>query len=293
MDVNYFIDFFEKESHLKKDLFLKKFETAYVSNDLYHNLFSVQHFFDLLNFSYQFHGFPDTTLIKEGKIIPAKKYFISKANSNKILDLENISHLYIEGCTIKLKQVERFCSQLRILQESATESYKKIVKLNAYLSSCNSIGFDQHYDSHDIFCLQIEGKKEWTFYKDSEHLHDKNVDYFDVPIEMRPKKPTDIIETSKGDILFFPKGMWHSTRTLSPESLHISLGVYNFNLADFFQWASEKQYILLDNELDLVNIFSKVSKKLNPSLIEQYKKLVICNELFQKIKPLNEKQDIK
>ena len=38
------------------------------------------------------------------------------------------------------------------------------VQANAYVTPPQSQGFDDHYDVHDVFVLQVEGEKRWRIH---------------------------------------------------------------------------------------------------------------------------------
>jgi ribosomal protein L16 Arg81 hydroxylase len=101
------------------------------------------------------------------------------------------------------------------------------VQANAYLSPANSRGFDLHYDTHDVFILQVEGIKEWEFRDagaalpaaDEQHRNNANwISSLNLPIMWR-----QVLEP--GDCVYIPRGYAHQAWTQNSHSLHMTIGV--------------------------------------------------------------------
>ena len=79
--------------------------------------------------------------------------------------------------------------------------------------------------------LQIEGSKEWDLYEDHPTQYPKleHHDSFD-PQQMTPTKFT----LNKGDLLYIPRGIWHSATTADePSSETFGQSAYLPNLNSF------------------------------------------------------------
>jgi hypothetical protein len=86
----------------------------------------------------------------------------------------------------------------------------------------NAQGFPAHYDSHDVFILQVHGTKHWQI--------------FDTPIELpfrgqpfkRDETPVGAVtmdfHLQPGDMLYLPRGIMHAADTREGETLHITVG---------------------------------------------------------------------
>ena len=93
---------------------------------------------------------------------------------------------------------------------------------NVYLTPRGNQGARVHYDSHDVFVLQVAGSKRWAISGSALELPLKN-QHFDPAIHGvgEPEQ----FELSAGDAVYIPRGHLHEASATSAVSLHIALGV--------------------------------------------------------------------
>jgi hypothetical protein len=101
---------------------------------------------------------------------------------------------------------------------------------NIYLSPRSAQGFKTHYDSHDVFVLQVSGSKHWTLYDTLIELplHGQGFE----PGKHIPGAATRELTIRAGDVFYCPRGLFHSARATDEVSLHITLGVMGKTWAD-------------------------------------------------------------
>jgi len=104
------------------------------------------------------------------------------------------------------------------------------VTANAYLTPAGMSGFAPHYDDHDVFVLQLEGKKEWSLHAPLALL----------PVEPLTRIPDDrlgeplrTVTLDPGDLLYIPRGFIHYARAAHTHSLHLTVGVRTWTWVDF------------------------------------------------------------
>jgi ribosomal protein L16 Arg81 hydroxylase len=111
---------------------------------------------------------------------------------------------------------------------------------NAYLSFGGRGTFGQHWDTHDVFAIQLIGQKRWRVYPPT----------FPFPLDMHTSEssgaacPTTpvlecVLET--GDVLYVPRGFWHHVIPTDGPSLHLSVGTYAPAVHDFVMWACARR----------------------------------------------------
>jgi hypothetical protein len=105
--------------------------------------------------------------------------------------------------------------------------------VNAYAGWRTSHGFDLHWDDHDVFVLQVAGRKKWKVYGMSRaYPLARDVEPTDVP-------PSDVLWQGlleDGDLLYIPRGWWHVATPLDEPTLHLTAGINNPTGADFLGW---------------------------------------------------------
>lgn len=139
-----------------------------------------------------------------------------------IVDPARLFQQFADGGTIVFNQLHTVLPELAELCRSLEREISCRFQTNIYLTPNAAQGFPAHYDSHDVFVLQIHGVKHWLVY--------------DTPIELPFKgQPFRRDETPKGevtmefdlrpgDMLYLPRGMMHDAQTREGETCHITLG---------------------------------------------------------------------
>jgi hypothetical protein len=97
------------------------------------------------------------------------------------------------------------------------------VQANAYYTPARAQGFAVHHDTHDVFCLQVEGEKRWLVYPPVLELPLKDQKY--VPEMGEPGDPVLDVTMQAGDTLYLPRGWLHQAMTSDSASLHLTVGV--------------------------------------------------------------------
>ncbi|WP_019961007.1 cupin domain-containing protein [Woodsholea maritima] len=149
-----------------------------------------------------------------------------------IIDRGAVARHFQEGATIILPQLHL---RERILGEfvrALEQDFSAHVQTNIYLTPANAQGFKTHYDGHDVFILQVEGRKRWRLY-DSPIPTPYRGEKF-VPGQFEPGEPSDDFVLEPGDVLYIPRGLMHDAISLEGEaSLHITTGILVKTWADF------------------------------------------------------------
>jgi hypothetical protein len=143
---------------------------------------------------------------------------------------------WFQGETLIFRSLDR---RLPALSEFARQLEWDLscgVKCNLYLSPPNSKGFEAHYDTHDIFILQVLGSKYWRIGKRE----------IEAPIEAQTCDPANTriyddhanVVLNQGDLLYLPGGWIHDAETASGISCHITVGIFSNTYLDLILAAS-------------------------------------------------------
>jgi len=170
--------------------------------------------------------FPSVQLTQSGQHIDISDY---TDDARRILPHPLIEK-HRNGATIVVSQAHEKIPSLASFRRAMQNALNLKCQTNVYLSPTGKQGFNAHYDSHDVFILQVAGTKTFNFYDggiDLPYSHDGfNADSHEVgdlsmSIEMQP-----------GDTLYIPRGVLHDAIATEQTSLHITLGVYAITLRD-------------------------------------------------------------
>lgn len=104
------------------------------------------------------------------------------------------------------------------------------MQVNVYLTPPSSRGLDIHYDTHDVFVLQVSGVKHWAVYGEAIHYplaHQKREGKITDPGEAQID-----VELKPGDCLYIPRGFLHGAETVERESAHLTIGILSYTWRD-------------------------------------------------------------
>lgn len=181
--------------------------------------------------------FPRIRLTRDGERLQPGSYISHSNRGQKRISVPRLRYDKLtqelnSGATLVLDAVDELFEPLRALAEALELVFHERIQINAYASWRTSRGFDLHWDDHDVFILQVTGRKQWM-------IHGMTRPY---PLAGDPKepKPTDsplwdhILEA--GDVLYIPRGFWHVAYPLNEPTLHLTVGVHNRAGLDLLRW---------------------------------------------------------
>ncbi|HEV7376278.1 MAG TPA: cupin domain-containing protein [Pyrinomonadaceae bacterium] len=186
--------------------------------------------------------FPRLRLALDGKSLPASSYLKHTRNARQTTVIprllsDELTKQLREGATLVLDAVDELFRPLRELAEGLEYFFHEHVQVNAYAGWQTSRGFDLHFDDHDVFILQVAGRKRWKVYgmtKPYPLAQDRNL------IEKPTAGPIWEGMLEDGDLLYMPRGWWHLAEPLAEPTLHLTVGVHNRTGMDFLRWMVER-----------------------------------------------------
>jgi ribosomal protein L16 Arg81 hydroxylase len=146
------------------------------------------------------------------------------------LDVAKVYQLFEQGSTIVLAFLDTVVPALTSFCRSIESEFTFPCQTNVYLTPVGAKGARHHYDTHDVFVLQVTNSKRWTVYGTPLELPLKDQD-FDSSIHERGE-PTLSFELEAGDMAYIPRGAVHDARSADNVSLHITLGVLSYTWID-------------------------------------------------------------
>jgi ribosomal protein L16 Arg81 hydroxylase len=146
------------------------------------------------------------------------------------VDLVKVYQLFGGGCSILLQELHKWLPSLAHLCRAMEADFSAPFQTNIYLTPPNAKAFAPHYDTHDVFVLQVAGSKEWQVCPVALPLplrgqrYDSAVHQAGEPILSARLEP--------GDVLYVPRGFMHHARSAADLSLHITLGALCYTWSD-------------------------------------------------------------
>lgn len=146
------------------------------------------------------------------------------------IDVAKLYQLFGEGSTITLAFLDTVLPQLARFCRGLESEFTCPFQANIYLTPPGAQGAKVHYDTHDVFVLQVAGSKKWAIYGTPVELPLPGQD-FDAAIH-DVGQPTLEFELEAGDVAYIPRGVGHDARSTDTVSLHITAGILRFTWTD-------------------------------------------------------------
>ena len=171
--------------------------------------------------------YPDVTLKNAARDISPEEYTVD----GQALDVARLYQLFAEGSTVTLAYMDNVIPSLTKLCRGLESVFCHPFQANVYLTPPGCQGARVHYDTHDVFVLQIAGSKRWITYGAPVELPLRN-QHFD-PAVHGIGEPELQFELTAGDAVYIPRGHLHAARATNTVSLHVTLGILAYTWTDF------------------------------------------------------------
>ena len=168
---------------------------------------------------------PAFRMVKDGRQLDPRFYTRSgRVGGQPVHDLADPGRVYEQfhaGATIVLQSLHRFWPPLTRLARDLEGALTHPVQVNAYVTPPAARGLGTHRDEHDVFVLQVYGRKQWD-------VHDP---------DGRTEDPLIAAELAPGDCLYIPQRFPHAAWTAETASVHLTVGVVPTTWADVLRRA--------------------------------------------------------
>ena len=161
------------------------------------------------------------------------------------LDGGRLTALLRKGATVILNGIDGFHPPVRPVADAIEAALGGYAGINLYASWMPTRGFSTHWDDHDVFVLQVAGRKRWRLYGETR----RSPMFRDAEPAAEPREQvwSEVIEA--GDVLYVPRGWWHDARAEDGGaeggdgadgggSLHLTCSVLPFTGLEFMAWLS-------------------------------------------------------
>ncbi|HEX5411130.1 MAG TPA: cupin domain-containing protein [Terriglobia bacterium] len=170
--------------------------------------------------------YPNTVLKNAARDIGRGDYTVNGAT----LDVAKVYQLFADGSTVTLAFLDTVVPSLTRFCRALECELSFPVQANIYLTPPRAQGARPHYDTHDVFVLQVAGSKKWTVYGTPYELPLASQD-FDPAVHEKGDATLEI-DLHAGDVAYVPRGVVHEARSADEVSLHITAGILRYTWAD-------------------------------------------------------------
>jgi lysine-specific demethylase/histidyl-hydroxylase NO66 len=174
---------------------------------------------------------PFLRVAQNGTVLPAARFTGGGGAGAEITDQvidEQAMRLYGGGATLVLQGLHRLWPPLIDYARRLGTELRRPLQVNAYLTPPGSQGFSTHYDTHDVFVLQVDGTKRWRIHEpvlpDPLEKQAWGGRSDEVGATAQGEPALDVV-LAPGDALYLPRGWLHSAEAQGARSLHLTFGV--------------------------------------------------------------------
>jgi lysine-specific demethylase/histidyl-hydroxylase NO66 len=162
--------------------------------------------------------------------------------------------LFGDGATIVLQALHRVWPPIIDFVGALASELGHPVQANAYVTPPQNQGFDDHYDVHDVFVLQVSGAKRWRIHAPvwESPLRDQPWTDRRAAVQRAAAEPP-LIEAvlEPGDCLYLPRGFLHAATALGGVSTHLTLGVHTWTRLTLAEQLTAQALRSLADDADL------------------------------------------
>ncbi len=162
---------------------------------------------------------PELQLVSAAEDIRAPQYTYRSG----MVDVAKLFQYFADGATIILPQLHTRVPALAAFCRALEREFSARFQTNIYMTPGNAQGFKPHYDTHDVFVLQIAGSKNWQIFETPVELPLKG-QHFDSAVHPLGRV-TQSFTLHPGDLLYVPRGLVHDATSNDEISLHVTTGV--------------------------------------------------------------------
>lgn len=174
---------------------------------------------------------PFVRMAVEGTVLSPSLFTSSGGTGAEVgdqLDSAKVLQQFAAGATLVLQGLHRTWAPIGKFTRDLVADLGHPAQVNAYITPASSRGFDPHYDTHDVFVLQIAGAKRWRIHEPV-HPHPLAdqpwTEHREAVAEAARQAPHIDQVFEPGDVLYLPRGWLHSAVAEGGTSIHLTIGL--------------------------------------------------------------------
>ncbi len=143
-----------------------------------------------------------------------------------VVDGDGLATQYAAGATLVLQALHRLHPPVARFCRALSAELGHATQCNAYVTPGGQHqGFDFHHDTHDVFVLQVSGRKRWIVHAPVLPLPLSTQAEAGPHLVPDGAEPLLDAELEAGDALYLPRGYVHAALTTDVDSVHLTVGV--------------------------------------------------------------------
>lgn len=178
-------------------------------------------------------------VLKGGRIDPEcyTEEFLDIGIRRRRILKPNLYGLMAEGASLVLNRSELVSRQVEAVCMEVGRFVGTQTTVNVYASMSEMPATNVHWDTHDVFIVQVVGRKRWRVYEPTFYLplSSQTSDGHKADV---PDNPIFDHVLEEGSILYVPRGWWHRVEPVEDsDTIHLTVAIHTPLVLDFLIWA--------------------------------------------------------
>ncbi|MFC7737784.1 cupin domain-containing protein [Roseomonas sp. GCM10028921] len=144
-------------------------------------------------------------------------------------DARRLREWVAKGASVVLNDVDSLTPGLASVSEALEGAGFGRAQANVYISFQAHKAFPTHFDTHDVWAVQVEGEKTWNIWSgraDYPIPHPAFRSLGQAHHERARGTLREKVLLKAGDLLYLPRGWYHDALAEGPASVHVAYGVH-------------------------------------------------------------------
>ncbi|MFL1462117.1 cupin domain-containing protein [Roseococcus sp. DSY-14] len=173
-------------------------------------------------------------LVLDGKPVPAAEYCEAQtardANERLMQPVVGKVRDWVRrGASVVMNDVDSLTPGLAGVSEALENAGLGKAQANVYISWQSHKAFPAHYDTHDVWAVQVEGEKSWNIWEGRAEWPISHPVFRSQTQEHHEQAKGRLrakVTLKTGDLLYLPRGWYHDALAEAPASVHVAYGAH-------------------------------------------------------------------
>lgn len=172
-------------------------------------------------------------LVMDGTPVPPEQYCgrATSRDNAQVLQPEapKVRDWVKRGASIVMNDVDSLTPGLAAVSAALEGAGLGKAQANVYISWQSHKAFPAHFDTHEVWAVQVEGEKTWNLWEGRAEwpiAHPVFRGMAQAQHEQQKGRLREKVTLRPGDLLYLPRGWYHDALAEAPASVHIAYGVH-------------------------------------------------------------------
>jgi ribosomal protein L16 Arg81 hydroxylase len=172
-------------------------------------------------------------VVLDGAPVPAEQYCgrATSRDNTPLLQPEaaRVRDWVKRGASLVMNDVDSLTPGLASVSAALEEAGLGKAQANVYVSWQSHKAFPAHYDTHEVWAVQVEGEKSWNIWDGRAEWpipHPAFRAQGQAHHEQAKGRLREKVLLKTGDLLYLPRGWYHDALAEAPASVHVAYGVH-------------------------------------------------------------------